>query len=190
MSGFLSSSALAFVYTGVLLLGLALIAAAVVSLLRSFTPGSQSQPAGGAGRGLGRATTYALGLGTAVFGAVGLLALLVFRIEPEASVLWSLGLGLAAAFAAEVVLVYLPSRGQAAEQEVAIDADGRVARVIIAIPANGLGEVAYGDGEAAVHLGARSVSGQPIPQGATVFIERVTNRVAVVRLAAGNVAEV
>ena len=190
MSGFLSSSALAFVYVGVLLLGLALIAAAVISLLRSFTPGSQSQPAGGAHRGIGRATTYALGLGTAVFGAVGLLALLVFRVQPEASVLWSLGLGLAAAFAAEVILVYRPSHDQVAAQEIAIDADGRAARVVIAIPANGLGEVAYGDGEAAVHLGARSSTGQAIPRDAVVVIERVKNRVAVVRLVAGNAAEV
>ena len=181
MSALFPNSALVIVYGLVLLVGLALIAVAVLSLLRSFTPGSQSETGQAANRRLNRAATYALGLGTAVIGAVGLLALLVFRAEPTRSVIWSLGFGLVAGFAAELVLVYLSGRGQGEETALAVDADGRVARVVIPIPANGVGEVAYRDGEEMVHLGARSVEGRAIPQGAAVYIERVTNRIAVVR---------
>jgi hypothetical protein len=77
-------------------------------------------------------------------------------------------------------LVYLPSRGRAEEALLDFDATGRRAEVIIAIPANGLGEVAFPNGEERVNLGARSAGGQPIVAGATVVIERVTRRIAVV----------
>lgn len=183
MSALLSNSALLVVYGLVLVVGLALIGAAVVSLLRSFTPGRQAATGQASTHRLNRAATYALGLGATVLGAVGLLALLAFRVDPAASVLWSLGAGLVATLAAQLALVWLSGRDGAAETALAVDADGRVARVVIPIPANGLGEVAYRDGGEMVNLGARSVTGQAIPQDASVLIERVTNRVAVVRLA-------
>ena len=62
MNSFLSHSVLLVVYGGALAVGLAFIALAVVSLLRSFTPGSQAT-SDGRGRRLNRALTYSLGLG-------------------------------------------------------------------------------------------------------------------------------
>ena len=184
MSGFLSQSVLIAVYGGALAVGLALIGLAVVSLLRSFTPGSQASAEGG-GRRLNRALAYSLGLGAAVLGAAGLLALLVVRLSPLASLWWALGAGLVAGALAEIILVYLPNRRRRAEATIAIDADGREARVVIPIPASGLGEVVYQDGAEAIHLGARSATGQPIGRGSRVYIERVASRVAIVRPAGG-----
>lgn len=180
MSSLLSHSVLLVVYSGALLVGLGLIGLAVVSLLRSFTPGSQASSEGSGGR-LNRALTYSFGLGAAVLGAVGLLALLVFRLSPGAGLVWALGAGLVAGALAGILFVYLPNRRRRDEAEIAIDADGREAQVVIAIPASGLGEVVYQDGAETIHLGARSATGQPIGRGRRVRIERVARRVAVVR---------
>jgi hypothetical protein len=181
MSSFLTNSVLLAVYGGALALGLGLIGLAIVSLLRSFTPGSQAST-DGRGRRLNRALAYSLGLGAAVLGAVGLPALLLFRLSPAVSLLWAGGAGLVAGALAEILFVYLPNRRQQEEATLAIDADGREARVVIPIPASGLGEVAYQDGGETIHLGARSATGQPIGRDSRVRIERVASRVAIVRL--------
>ena len=186
MSSFLSNSVLLAVYGAALAVGLGLIGLAIVSLLRSFTAGSQASTAGQAQR-LNRGLAYSLGLGAAVLGAVGLVALLVFRLSPAVSLLWASGAGLVAGALAEIILVYLPSRRQQEEASLAIDADGREARVVIAIPASGLGEVAYQDGAETIHLGARSATGQPIDRDSRVRIERVASRVAIVRPISGAV---
>lgn len=180
-NGMLTNTALIIVYSGVLVIGLALIGGAIVSLLRSFTPGSQTRPPGAAGHLITRATTYSLGLGAAVFGAVGLVVELAFRASPTAGILWALGLGLLTGIIALGLLVYWPSRGQVEEALIDIDATGRQAEVVIAIPGHGLGEVALRDGARQINLGARSATGQPISNGAAVVIERVTNHIAVVR---------
>lgn len=181
MNGTWSGAALVIVFGLVLLVGLVLIGAALLSLLRSFSAGSRTRPPGNAGGILARATIYALGLGAAAFGIVGLVARLLLHAGPAASVLWSLGLGLLVAFVAQAVLVYRPNRGRVEEAADAIDAEGREARVVIPVPANGLGEVAYRDGTGMVNLGARSAAGQPIARDEIVRIERVVNRVAIVR---------
>ena len=180
MSSFLSHSVLLVIYSGALLVGLVLIGLAVVSLLRSFTPGSQAANEGG-GRRPNRGLAYSLGLGAAVLGAIGLLTLLVLRLSSQVTLVWALGGGLVVGALAEILLVYLPNRRQVAETAIAIDADGREARVVIPIPASGLGEVVYQDGAETIHLGARSATGEPIGRDSRVRIERVARRVAVVR---------
>lgn len=180
MNGLLSNTALILVYSGVLIIGLALVGGAILSLLRSFTPGSQARPKGAASPILSRASGYSLGLGAAVFGAAGLIAHLLFRLEPTTGILVALALGVIAGLIALALLVYLPSRGRAEEALLDFDATGRRAEVVIAIPANGLGEVTFRDGKDEINLGARSAAGQPIPKGTSVVIERVTKRIAVV----------
>lgn len=181
MNTFPVNSALVLVYSGVLVIGLALIGGAIVSLLRSFTPGRQARPQPAANPLLSRAALYSLGLGAAIFGGAGLFTLLVLRVAPTNSVLWALAAGLVAGFAALALLVYLPARGQVEEAMIDFDAAGRRAQVVIPIPANGLGEVVLvgGDGEV-VNLGARTATGVTIDAGVTVVIERVTKRIAVV----------
>lgn len=101
MSSILSRSVLLIIYSGALAVGLTLIGLAVFSLLRSFTPGSQ--PAAKAhGRRLNRGAAYSLGLGAAVLGGVGLLALLL-RAGPGTSALVALGAGLLAGLVAALI---------------------------------------------------------------------------------------
>ena len=129
---------------------------------------------------LSRAAGYSLGLGAAVLGAVGLIALLLFDVAPETSVLVGLGTGLVVALIALILLVYWPSRGEVEKALLDFDATGHRAQVVIDIPPNGLGEITFRDGQERVNLGARSAAGLPIGKGTTVVIERVTRRVAVV----------
>ncbi|HMT19947.1 MAG TPA: hypothetical protein PKE20_01665 [Promineifilum sp.] len=180
MNGWLSNTALVVVYFGVLLIGLVLIAGAVVSLLRSFSPGSQKRPAGATHPLMSRAVGYSLGVGAAVFGGVGLLGLLLFDLTPDTSVLVALGFGLVAGFIALALFARPSSHGETEEALIDFDAAGRRAEVVIAIPAVGLGEIVFVNGTDHVHLGARSAAGLAIPAGAVVVIERVTRRVAVV----------
>ncbi|MBX7253144.1 MAG: hypothetical protein K1X50_14270, partial [Candidatus Promineofilum sp.] len=88
--------------------------------------------------------------------------------------------GLLAGLVAAFIFVVAPNRRRREEAGLAIAADGREARVVILIPASGLGEVAYQDGAEAIHLGARSATGQLIDAGRRVRIERVAHRVAIV----------
>lgn len=180
MNGILSNSALILVYSGVLVIGLILIGGAIISLLRSFTPGKQTRPSGATNPILSRATGYSLGLGAVVFGVAGLIAQLLIHLEPATGILVALALGLITGLIALGLLTYLPSRGKAEEALIDFDATGRRAEVVIAIPGNGLGEVTFRDGKDVINLGARSASGRPIAKGAIVVIERVTNRIAVV----------
>jgi len=185
MSSILSRSALLLVYGVALAIGLALIGTAVFWLLRSFTAGRQPS-AGAQGWRLGRGAVYSLGLGAAVLGGVGLLALLLLRAEPATSLLAALAAGLLAGLIAALLLIIVPNRQRREEAGLAIAADGREARVIIPIPSSGLGEVVYRDGAETIHLGARSATGQLITAGSRVRIERVAHRVAIVRPLDGN----
>jgi hypothetical protein len=174
------ASILLIIYSAALLFGLALVGGAIYSLLRSFPPGSQKKPRSSTSRLLSRGMVYSLGLGLAVAGAVGLIAQLLFRTSTTVGLIWSIVAGALVALIALFLLVYLPSRGRAEEALLDFDAAGRRAEVVIAIPANGLGEVAFLDDQERINLGARSATGRAIPQGATVVIERVTRRIAVV----------
>jgi hypothetical protein len=174
-------SALTFVYGGVLILGLLIMASSLVALARSFTAGSQAPSQPGAGRSLLRAAGFSLGLAAFVFGAVGLLAELVWQFSPASGILWSLAAGLIAGFFTQIILVWRSGRQAAEEQAIEYDVAGKEAEVLITVPAGGLGEILYRDTEGPIHLGASSSSGQSIETGARVIIERVSNRVAIVR---------
>jgi hypothetical protein len=176
----ISATALIFIYSAALAVGLVLVSGAIYSLLRSFSPGRQAKPRGATPRLFSRGMIYSLGLGLAVAGAVGLIAQLLLRAATITGLVWAIAAGSLVALIALFLLVYLPSRGRAEEAQLDFDAAGRRAEVVIAIPANGLGEVAFVDGRERINLGARSASGRAIPKGATVVIERVSRRIAVV----------
>lgn len=174
-------SALSVVYIGILVVGLLLVGSSLVSLARSFTAGSQAGTRADTGRSLLRAAGFSLGVGAIVFGVVGLLLELVVAMPPQSSILWALGAGLAVGFMTQILLVWRAGRRTLEEEEIDIGATGREADVIIAVPAAGLGEIAYDDANGPIHLGARSATGRPIELGTRVVIERVSRRVAIVR---------
>jgi membrane protein implicated in regulation of membrane protease activity len=59
---------------------------------------------------------------------------------------------------------------------------GHVAMVTAAIPAEGAGAIAYGEGDEHRSLPARSIDGQAIEEGVEVCIERIDDGVAFVEL--------
>lgn len=182
MGQFIQITALTFVYGGVLLLGLLLIGTSLFALARSFTAGRQTSTQADSGSDLLRAAGLSLGVAAVVFGLVGLLTELILRTSQTSSVLWSLAAGLMAGFLTQVILVGR-SRHRATENASSLEHDivGQEAEVIIAIPADGLGEIACRDDDGLIHLGARSLTGRAIPAHERVMIERVTHRVAIVR---------
>lgn len=82
-------------------------------------------------------------------------------------------------------LIYCFARflyGQQATTELkAGDLAGETARVIVSIPAGGVGQVRCRIGEQLVDKIARSQDGQPIPENATVRVEEVLGETVVVR---------
>ncbi len=174
------SSTAILLYSLALVAGLVMVSGAVYSLLRSFTPGRQKRSGGATPRLITRGSVYSVGLGLAVLGGVGLAARLLVRVAPPVDLIAAAVAGLVVTLIALFLFVFWPSRGQAEEAALDIDAAGRRARVVIAIPANGLGEITLLDGPEPLNLGARSGDGRAIPAGATVLIRRVNRRIAVV----------
>lgn len=180
MDSILSNPALIIVYSGVLIIGLALAGGAILSLLRSFTPGRQSGPKDTARPPLSRAAGYSLGLGAITFGVAGLIVLLLLDLDPATGVLVALAFGMVTGLVTLGLLAGFSSSSPMDEALLKFDATGRHATVAIPIPANGLGEVTFREGGETINLGARSTSGRPIAKGAAVIIERVNRHVAVV----------
>jgi len=82
-------------------------------------------------------------------------------------------------------LIYLFARflyqQQASTDVLSSDPVGRPARVVVAIPADGLGQIRCKVGEELVDRIARSTDGQPIPENAVVLVEKVLGETVVVR---------
>lgn len=110
------------------------------------------------------------------FGAIG--------VHYGLSLLVSSGLGMVSGvfFAA---LIYLFARflyqQQASTDLRSSDPVGRTARVVVAIPADGLGQIRCKVGEELVDRIARSTDGKPIPENAIVLIDQVLGETVVVR---------
>jgi membrane protein implicated in regulation of membrane protease activity len=72
--------------------------------------------------------------------------------------------------------------GQQATTEVrSSDLVGQMARVVVAIPAGGVGQVRCHIGEELIDKIARSQDGQPVPENSVVRVEEVLGEVVVVR---------
>jgi membrane protein implicated in regulation of membrane protease activity len=110
------------------------------------------------------------------FGAVG--------IHYGLSVLESSGVGFGSGvfFA---TLIYLFARflygQQASTRVLSTDLVGKTARVVVAIPANGVGQVRCQIGEEVIDKVARSRGAEPVPQNAIVTVEETLGEVVIVR---------
>jgi membrane protein implicated in regulation of membrane protease activity len=110
------------------------------------------------------------------FGAVG--------IHYGLSVLESSGVGFGSGvfFA---TLIYLFARflygQQASTRVLSSDLVGKTARVVVAIPANGVGQVRCQIGEEVFDKVARSRSAEPVPENAVVTVEETLGEVVIVR---------
>jgi hypothetical protein len=115
------------------------------------------------------------------FGAGGTLAHYSLGLSRMAGIGVATGSGLVLAAAAfgvlELIFKHTQGGAEYAEQELV----GREAEVITAIPAGGLGEIAYTVRGQREQTSARSAGGAPIPKGRLVVIERAAGPTAWVR---------
>jgi membrane protein implicated in regulation of membrane protease activity len=124
---------------------------------------------------------FSLAMFAASFGLIGLITRLWFEMESIPSILWSLGLGLLVGGAAQAFFIYVLSPTKSSHFSLSDDAIGREVEVIITIPSDGLGQIAYDNISGRVTLSARSVTGEQIERGKNVKIEKITGRTAFVQ---------
>jgi hypothetical protein len=124
---------------------------------------------------------FALAMFGATFGLTGLITRIWFEMEAVPSILWAVGVGVVIGGLAQVLFIYVLSPSRSSHFSLADDAIGREVEVIVTIPDNGLGQIAYDNISGRVTLGARSADGKQIKRGESVTIEKVTGRVAFVR---------
>ncbi len=124
---------------------------------------------------------FALAMFAATFGMTGLITRLWLDMEAIPSILWAVGLGILIGGVAQALFLYVLSPSKSSHFSLVDDAIGREVEVIITIPNNGMGQIAFDNVSGRVTLGARSTVGQQISRGEFVVIERITGRVAVVR---------
>jgi hypothetical protein len=175
---FLQSGALNLVYAAVLFISFIF---ALLSML-----GADGAELGGDAdmdMGLISISPFMLAAFGSTFGLIGLITRLYFDMEALPSLVWATGIGLIFGIAAQAFFIYVLSPSKSSHYSLQDDAVGRQAEVIVTIPADGLGTIAYDNVSGRVTLGARSSNGQEIPRGKLIQIERVTGRVAVVGIA-------
>jgi hypothetical protein len=123
---------------------------------------------------------FALAMFGSIFGLVGLITRIWLEMGPIPSILLSVGSGFIIGAAAQAFFIYVLSPSKSSHFSLADDV-GREAEVIISIPSNGLGQIAFNNVSGRVTLGARSSTGQEINNGDLVTIEKIVGRVAIVR---------
>ena len=126
---------------------------------------------------------FGLAMFGAAFGLTGLITRVGFDMGAASSLFWATVFGLIVGALAQVLFLYVLSPSKSSHYSLADVASGREAEVIITIPAEGLGTIAFDTVSGRVTLGARSSTGKQISKGQSVFIEKVNGRAAVVRLA-------
>ncbi|MEJ2746627.1 MAG: hypothetical protein P8183_01715 [Anaerolineae bacterium] len=134
------------------------------------------------GMDIASVSPFAMAMFGATFGLTGLITRIWFEMEAVPSILWSVGVGIVVGGLAQVIFIYVLSPSHSSHFSLADDAVGREVEVIVTIPNNGLGQIAYDNISGRVTLGARSVDGKEIRRGTAVKIEKITGRVAFVRL--------
>lgn len=117
----------------------------------------------------------------AVFGLTGLITHTWLEMGAFPSILWATVAGLIFGVAAQAFFIYVLSPSKSSHYSLADDAVGREAQVIVTVPPEGLGTIAFDNVSGRVTLGARSATGKAIHNGETVQIERINGRVAFVR---------
>ena len=124
---------------------------------------------------------FALAMFGAAFGLSGLITRTGFDMDAAPSLAWATISGLLVGVLAQVLFLYVFSPSKSSHYSLVDDAVGRLAEVIITIPNDGLGTIAFDNVSGRVTLGARSAAGKQIAKGETVRIAKITGRVAVVR---------
>lgn len=115
------------------------------------------------------------------FGAFGLIAMGLFNVSAQASLLWAAAGALVVAAIAHFAFGYFLIAPQSSSEVTAEYVVGTTGEVITPIAPGRLGEVAFVARGGRVTTSARSAGGQAIPRGTMVTIERMVGNVAMVK---------
>ena len=115
------------------------------------------------------------------FGAFGLIGLGLFDSTVRASLVWAAAGGFVVAVIAHFAFGYFLIAPQGSSGVMVNNFPGMLAEVITPIPVGSVGEIAFVSQGGRVTYTAQSSSGEAIPRGTTVMIEKVIGGVAMVR---------
>jgi hypothetical protein len=115
------------------------------------------------------------------FGGVGIVTTQLFRVRPELSLLWATLGGVLAGGIVYLLYGRLLVAMQASSEVRQLELTGVVGEVIAPIAAGGVGEISYVAKGSRMGSPARSATGEAIPRGALVIIERMIGATALVR---------
>lgn len=115
------------------------------------------------------------------FGGVGIVATQLFQVRPEMSLLWATLGGVLTGGVVYLLYGRLLVAMQASSEVRTRELGGTVGQVIAPISADGVGEITYVAKGSRISSPARSASGQAIPRGTLVTIERMVGGTALVR---------
>lgn len=124
---------------------------------------------------------FGLAMFGAAFGLTGLVTSIWFDMNAGPSLVWAIVVGLIVGILAQALFLYVFSPSRSSHYSLSDDAVGRDAQVIITVPSEGVGKIAFDNVSGRVTLGARSATGKQIATGEAVRIEQVTGRVALIR---------
>ena len=177
---FFSSGALNFVYAAAVIVSFVF---AIMSLLGSEFGDALDFDADVEADGIDflQISPFGLAMFGAAFGVTGLITTLWFEMAPGPSLFWAIVMGLAIGILAQLLFLYVFSPSKSSHYSLSADAVGRDAQVIITVPNEGLGKIAFDNVSGRVTLGARSATGKQIVSGEAVRIEKINGRVALVR---------
>lgn len=178
---FFSSGALNLIYAAVVLISFIF---AVVSLLGAEFGDALEFDAnidGDGGLDFMSISPFALAMFGAAFGLTGLITRLWFDMSAIPSMILASVIGLLVGTLAQALFFYVFSPSKSSHFSLRDDAVGQDAQVIVTVPSEGMGTVAFDNRSGRVTLGARSATGKQIATGVSVRIEQITGRVAVVR---------
>ncbi len=117
------------------------------------------------------------------FGAFGVISGQLLGASAPFSLLWVAGAGIVVAILAHFAFGYFLIAPQGSSEIRQSDVVGAPAEVITPIPADSVGEIALVAQGGRVTYTAHSATGQPIPRGQAVVVEKLLSNVAWVRTA-------
>ena len=115
------------------------------------------------------------------FGGVGIVATQLFQVRPELSLLWATLGGVVTGGVVYLFYGRLLVAMQASSEVRQRELTGTVGEVITSISLGGVGEISYVAKGSRISSPTRSATGQAIPRGALVTIERMIGGTALVR---------
>jgi hypothetical protein len=115
-----------------------------------------------------------------VFGGAGIICIQVFDIDPLISILPSTIVAICCGVAVFKVFDYVFTKTQGGVEVNLAQLIGRDAEVIISIPKDGMGEIAFNTSGGRTNTAARSATGKAIPKSSIVRITRIVGSVYLV----------